>query len=134
MALPICTAWENSSAWVSVNSAEEKVAPWIPSRPVRPPMSDDRVAGFGFFCDLVARDQADASAEHQRIAEISIVEIDCAVDGGDAHAVPVIAHAGDDLLEDALGVDDALGERVQGSGFRVQGRAWISFRTLNPEP
>ena len=37
IALPICTAWLNSSACVSVSSALLNVAPWMPSRPVRPP-------------------------------------------------------------------------------------------------
>ncbi len=46
IALPICTAWANSSACVSVSSAEEKVAPWIPSRPVRPPSAMIRSPGL----------------------------------------------------------------------------------------
>ncbi|MFO0874361.1 MAG: hypothetical protein U0575_10355 [Phycisphaerales bacterium] len=42
IALPICTAWLNSSACVSVSSADENVAPWMPSRPVRPPSATIR--------------------------------------------------------------------------------------------
>ena len=38
IALPICTAPPESVSLSLVNSAELKVAPWIPSRPVRPPM------------------------------------------------------------------------------------------------
>ena len=34
MGSPICTAWTGLS---SVSSAEEKVAPWMPSLPMRPP-------------------------------------------------------------------------------------------------
>ena len=53
IALPICTAWLNSSACLSVSSALEKVAPWMPSRPVRPPTammaSPLRVAPFTQF-------------------------------------------------------------------------------------
>ena len=37
MALPICTAPEETVSDSSVSSMEEKVAPWMPSRPVRPP-------------------------------------------------------------------------------------------------
>ena len=42
MALPICTAWLNSVLWPCSTSALEKVAPWMPSRPVRPPMATMR--------------------------------------------------------------------------------------------
>ena len=47
MALPIWTACANSSAWVSVSSAELNVAPWIPSRPVRPPRATMRSPMLG---------------------------------------------------------------------------------------
>ena len=46
MALPICTAWLNSSQCVSVSSAELNVAPWMPSRPVRPPSATIRSPGL----------------------------------------------------------------------------------------
>ena len=39
----------------------------------------------------------------------SFVEVDPAVDGGDAHPVAVVAHARDDLLKDSPRVDDAAG-------------------------
>jgi hypothetical protein len=86
--------------------------------PGPPAHDDDGVAGAGFLGDFVARDQPNAPAEHERVAEVLVVEIHGPVDGRDAHAVAVVAHAGDDLLEDALRVDDAFGERVRG---RVQG-------------
>jgi hypothetical protein len=45
MALPICTACENFVSCACVNSPLEKVAPWMPSRPVRPPTT--RIASPG---------------------------------------------------------------------------------------
>src|SRR6185503_84435 len=74
---------------------------------------DDRIAIARGFADLVARDETDAAAENQRIAEISLVKIDRAVDGGDANAVAVVAHAGDDLLQDASRMNDPARERPQ---------------------
>ena len=59
---------------MSVSSADENVAPWMPSRPVRPPIDDDRVARPRLLVDLVARDQADGAAEDQRVAEVAVVE------------------------------------------------------------
>ena len=82
----------------------------------------DRIAAAGLFADLVARSQSHAPAENQRISEVFVVEIDNAVDRGNPHAISIIAHSGHDLLQNALGVNDAFGERVQGSGFRVQCR------------
>ncbi len=73
-----------------------------------PAHDDNRVANFRFLLDLVSRDDADAPGEDQRVADVLVVEVDGAVDRRDAHAVPVIAHPGDNLLEDALGVDDAF--------------------------
>jgi hypothetical protein len=109
MALPICTAWENSSAWVSVSSAAGKCGAVNAIAAGASAHDDDGVADGGLV-DFVARDQPDAAAENQRIADVAIVEIDRAVDGGDAHAVAVIANAGDDLLQNALGMDDAFGQ------------------------
>jgi hypothetical protein len=37
MALPICTAPEATVALAASRESDEKVAPWMPSRPVRPP-------------------------------------------------------------------------------------------------
>ena len=52
MALPICTAPpETVSLWL-VNSAELNVAPWMPSRPVRPPTATIRSPGRGSLNDL----------------------------------------------------------------------------------
>src|SRR4051812_12565027 len=43
---PICTALPTSTAVVCVSSADEKVAPWIPSRPVRPPSTTTASPGW----------------------------------------------------------------------------------------
>ena len=52
IALPICTAWANSLPWVSVSSALLKVAPWMPSRPVRPPMTTMRSPALTAFSTI----------------------------------------------------------------------------------
>jgi len=54
IALPICTAPPESVSLSLVSSAELNVAPWIPSRPVRPPMATIRSPGWGFLNDLSA--------------------------------------------------------------------------------
>jgi len=43
--LPICTAPPEVTPVSSVSSMEEKVAPWMPSRPVRPPSTTTRSPG-----------------------------------------------------------------------------------------
>ena len=55
MALPICTAPLNSVSWAWVISPLEKVAPWMPSRPVRPPTTTIASPGFGHCLALLAR-------------------------------------------------------------------------------
>ena len=67
---------------------------------------DDQVAGLHLLERLVRRDDADRAAEDERVRQIAIVEEDRAVDRGNAHAVAVIAHPGDDALHDA-GADAA---------------------------
>jgi hypothetical protein len=81
IAFPIWTAPpESSSLWL-VSSAELNVAPWIPSRPVRPP--------------------------DQGVAQVSRVEVDRPVDRRDAHPVAVVAHPGDHAFHDAAGMEHA---------------------------
>ena len=70
----------------------------MPSRPVRPPMATIRSPGLRLLERLVARNQPDVAAVDQRIAEIARIEVDRAVDRGNAHPVAVVAHAGDDAL------------------------------------
>ena len=68
---------------------------------------DDQVAGLRFLVTAVHRDQADGAAINQRIGQVALVETDRPVDGGNAHAVAVIADAGDDALHDRLRMQDA---------------------------
>ena len=76
--------------------------------PRAPAEHDDAVARLRIAEAELARDQADTAAVNQRIAEIAVVEVDSPVDSGDAHAVAVVAHAGDDLLEDPPRMENAL--------------------------
>ena len=46
MALPICTAPPLRVSDWSVSSSDEKVAPWMPSRPVRPPIATIKSPGM----------------------------------------------------------------------------------------
>ena len=75
--------------------------------------SDDAVAIMRLAVDEVPRDEADAAAVNERVTDVAIVEEDAAADGGDAHAVAVIADAGDDVLEDALGGQHARRKRLE---------------------
>ena len=120
MALPICTAPEETVSDSSVSSPEENVAPWMPSRPVRPPTTRIIVAGLRGLAALVARDQADVAAVDQRVAEVALVEEHRAVDGGDAHAVAVVAHAGDHALHHAPRVQHAGRHLVRGQVGRAE--------------
>jgi hypothetical protein len=80
---PICTDEPALSSDVSDSSIDENVAPWMPSRPVRPPTV------------TIASPGSTHAAGH----------------GGDAHAVAVVAHAGDDAAQDAARVQRALRHR-----------------------
>ena len=77
---------------------------------------DDQIAGLSGLTRFVHGDQADGAAEDERIAEVARVETDRAVDGRNADAVAVIAHAGDDALHHLFGMQHArrqrLGQRV----------------------
>ena len=60
---------------------------------------NDAVAGAGGTFAARSRGKSPtSSAEDQRVAKITLVKIDRAIDGGDAHAVAIIAHAGDNAL------------------------------------
>ena len=61
----------------------------------------DEIAGVRLLVAAVNRNQADGAAEDERVGQVALVEADGAVDGGDAHAVAVIAHAGDHALHQA---------------------------------
>ena len=69
---------------------------------------DDEVALLRRALHAAARHQADAAAVDERVADIVVVEVDGAVERGDAHAVAVVAHARDDLREDAVRIEAPL--------------------------
>ena len=75
---------------------------------------DDPVAGLDLLRRHAAREHADGAAEDQRVGEVAGVDGQGAVDRGDAHPVAVVAHAGDDALEHALGVEHAGGKLLGG--------------------
>ncbi len=59
----------------------------------------DQVTRLGFLEGKLPGDQSHATAKDKRVAEVSRVETDRAVDGRDAHAVAVVAHPRDHALE-----------------------------------
>ena len=73
---------------------------------------DDPVARLDLLRRHPARDHADGPAEDQRVGQVAGIDDQGPVDRGDAHPVAVVADAGDDPLEDALGVEDAGGQAV----------------------
>ena len=86
----------------------------MPSRPVRPPSGDDQIAvAAAALWTAIDRDQADGAAVDQRIAQVALVEADRAIDRGDAHAVAVIAHAGDDAFQHLEGMQHARRQRLR---------------------
>ena len=52
IALPICTAPPETCSLSAESPSELKVAPWIPSRPVRPPIATMRSPGSTHFLDI----------------------------------------------------------------------------------
>ena len=95
IASPICTArGVDRSRDSSCSSTDENVAPWIPSRPVRPPTTTIGSPGLHV---LVRRSRAGSGptvpAVHERIADVAARRTNAAVDRRDAHAVAVVAHA-----------------------------------------
>jgi hypothetical protein len=70
MALPICTAPPETVSLSLVSSAELNVAPWMPSRPVRPPMATIQ-SPARLLSRLVARHQPDVAAVDQRVAQVA---------------------------------------------------------------
>src|SRR5947199_363429 len=55
----------------------------------------------------------DSPAVDERVAEVALVEADGPVDGRDAHAVAVVAHAGHDALEHLQRVQHAGRQRLR---------------------
>ena len=122
MALPIWTAPPETVSLWPVSSIELKVAPWIPSRPVRPPIGDDQVARQDRLLRFAPRQKADRSAKDQRIGQVTRVNGQGAVHGGNAHAIAVVAHPGDDSLEHPFGVQRPRREADSGSDPAVPRR------------
>ena len=135
IALPICTAPPEIDSLSPVSSAELKVAPWMPSRPVRPPMATIRSPGSTFLNALPRGQDADGAAEDQRVGQVARVDGQGAVDRGDAHAVAVVAHAGDDALRAPAWVEHARREagRAGRSGGATQKTSVLQIG-LAPRP
>src|SRR5207302_921640 len=58
----------------------------------------DQVSRSRLLARAINGNQADGAAEHERIAQVALLETDRAVDGGNANAVAVVAHPGDDTF------------------------------------
>ena len=112
IALPICTAPPEIDSLSLVSSTELNVAPWMPSRPVRPPMATIRSPGSTDFARHPAGDHADGPAKDQGIGQVGRMADQRAVDGRDAHPIAVVADPGDDPLEDSFRVQHAARQRV----------------------
>ena len=80
---------------------------------MRPPTATIRSPESDLLFRLAARQQTHRSAEDQRIGEIAGVNGQGAIDRGNAHAIAVVAHPGNDSLQDAPGVKRAGGKLVQ---------------------
>ena len=74
---------------------------------------DDEVAGMDLLLDLADRDHRGRAAIDQRVTEVSLVEEHRPVDGRDAHAVAVVAHARDDALHHGLRVQSPRRQRIE---------------------
>src|SRR5205823_837444 len=77
---------------------------------------NDGVARLGGFLAAIDGDEAHGATENERVGEVTVVEADGAIDSGNAHAVAVVAHPGDDAVHDFLRMQHAgrqsLGGRV----------------------
>jgi hypothetical protein len=74
-----------------VSSTELKVAPWIPRDASSE--GDDPIPDLRFLLDFIDRQQPRIAAVDQWVPEIAVIEIDRSVDGGNSHAISVIANA-----------------------------------------
>ena len=78
---------------------------------------DDAVARFsGPLRGKLFGEDADGAAEDQRIADVTVVKVDRPIDGGDAHAIAIIANASHHALSAAARVNDTVGKLLDGSG------------------
>ena len=62
---------------------------------------NDRIAGMRVSLHEIARHHADATTIDQRIADVVVIEPHRAIEGGDAHAVAVVAHSRNDFHQDS---------------------------------
>ena len=90
--------------------ADENVAPWMPSLPVLPPTTIMRLPACWMFETFIFIHYAYVAAEDERVGDVSVVEINRAVDGGYSHPVAVIADACDNAFHNSSWVQDALGD------------------------
>ena len=74
IALPIWTAPPENASLSPVSSAELKVAPWMPSRPVRPPIATMRSPGLDLLFAQAPRQDADGPAEDERIGQVTRID------------------------------------------------------------
>ena len=102
IALPICTAPPESDSLCAgqLGRAEGGAVDAVAAGAAAD--GDDPVAGLDLLGRHAAGQHADRAAEDQRIGQVARVDGEGAVDRGNAHAIAVVAHAGDDPLEDAL--------------------------------
>ena len=106
----------------------------MPSRPVRPPIATIRSPGYDSLLRLAARQDAHGPAEDQGVGQVARVDGQGAVDRGNAHAIAVVADAGDDPLEHPLGVKHAGGNLLRRQvGRRHAEDVGVADR-LGPQP
>ncbi len=120
MGSPICTAEVGE---VSLSASEEKVAPWMPSLPIRPPtMTARSPARTSFHTGVPPSDpggqHAARAAEHQGLAEVALVEEERPGNDGDAGLVAAVHDAAMHALQHAPRVEQARRARRRRSRVR----------------
>ena len=73
---------------------------------------DDPVAQLNFLESFAPGQHAHGAAEYQRVGQVARVDRECPIHRGNAHPVAVVANAGHDSLEHALGMEHAGGKPV----------------------
>jgi hypothetical protein len=82
--------------------------------PRAPADRNDQVTGMHLLECLVLWNQPDGAAEHERVGEVALIEEDRAIDGRNAHAVAVVAHASHDAAHHASRMQHALRQLIRG--------------------
>ncbi len=102
MALPICTAPPERSSLSLVSSADWKGRA-VDAVAARATADGDNVVARLWLAErLVVRNDPHVAAVDERVAQVAPVEVDRAVDGGNAHPIAVVADACDDALHHPL--------------------------------